>query len=373
MSTTRTLTVVAVGLAVVALVAAAAVRRGRPVGHRHVVVALLVSGLGTVGVTVLVLARVGGYGAFVVAHVGYLALVLTVPLIGLGLGALAVRRGAVPAVWAVVALALLPVPVGIYATHVEPYRLRVDRLTVVVDADRAGDDEVTVGVLADLQTAGVGAHERRAVDELMAARPDIVLLPGDLFQGDLTDRHLAEMRELLGRLDAPGGVFFVRGDSDGRDGGPADRILDRLDITVLVDEVAEVVVGDRTVRIGGTGLDYDSRRARAVKDDLAATPDDGAVTILVSHRPDTVLDLPADSRVDLTVAGHTHGGQIVLPVLGPIATLSAVPRAVGRGGLHDLDGNSIYVSPGVGLERSGAPQVRFLSRPAVGILTLADG
>ena len=43
-----------------------------------------------------------------------------------------------------------------------------------------------------------------------------------------------------------------------------------------------------------------------------------------------------------------------------------------RGGLHRIDGNPIYVSPGMGLERRHAPQVRFLSRPAIGILTLRD-
>ena len=83
----------------------------------------------------------------------------------------------------------------------------------------------------------------------------------------------------------------------------------------------------------------------------------------MSHRPDTVLELPPDSRVDLTVAGHTHGGQIVLPGFGPLVTLSDVPRSVARGGLHTVDGNRIYVSPGVGLQRGQAPQVRLFSPP----------
>ena len=98
--------------------------------------------------------------------------------------------------------------------------------------------------------------------------------------------------------------------------------------------------------------------------------DAGTVRILMSHRPDTVLGLPADADVDLTVAGHTHGGQISLPVVGPLITLTNVPRAVAAGGVHRVNGNQIYVSPGIGMERGHAPQVRFGVPPTVGIVDL---
>jgi uncharacterized protein len=213
------------------------------------------------------------------------------------------------------------------------------------------------------------------VDRIMAAEPDVILLPGDLFQGpdSRLEEGIAEIHDLLAGLEAPGGVYFVRGDADGHHAGPAARILAGTDIVTLIDETTAITVGDRTLRIGGTALAYGSPAADAVRADLQEEPDDGAITVLVSHRPDTVLPLPAGSRVDLTVAGHTHGGQIVIPGFGPPVTFSDIPRAVARGGLHRIAGNQIYVSPGVGLERGPAPQVRFLSRPAVAILTLADG
>ena len=112
--------------------------------------------------------------------------------------------------------------------------------------------------------------------------------------------------------------------------------------------------------------------AGGVRRALAQGREDGAIRILHSHRPDPVLELPRSARVDLTVAGHTHGGQVVIPGLGPPVTFSAVPRAVGRGGLHAVGANAIYVSPGVGLERSQAPPVRLLNRPAVAVLDLVD-
>lgn len=373
MSTLAHLVVALVSVVGGGAAATVASRRGR-VGPGAVLAA--VGTAATVGAlaAVVLVARSGFLAAFDLVHLLYLGVTVTGPLLAIGLGVLARRRSAPRWVWAVVAVALLPAPFGFYATHVEPTWLRVDHHAVAVDPARAGDDEVRIAVLADLQTPSVGDHERSAVAEVMAAEPDVILLPGDLFQGpdSRLEEGVAEIHDLLDGLEAPGGVFFVRGDADGHHAGPAARILEGTGIVTLIDETTEITVGDRTLRIGGTALDYASGGADAVRADLQDVPDDGAITVLVSHRPDTALALPAGSRVDLTVAGHTHGGQIVIPGFGPPVTFSDIPRDVARGGLHRIDGNQIYVSPGVGLERGPAPQVRFLSRPAVAVLTLSD-
>lgn len=325
-----------------------------------------------VGLAILVLAGNGEIRRFGVLHLAYLGLVLAVPLVGLGVlarvgvdRALA-RRVALPTA----AVLLLPAVIGWYGTHVEPYRLRIDRVPVPVAADRAGSSPVRVGVLADLQTADVGDYEYRAVEKLLAERPDLILVAGDLFQGAEGSfaAHEDELRELLARLQAPHGVYVVRGDVD--HGDYADRALRGTGAVILDDRAVEVRVRDRLLRIGGHRLNPNSAGAVGVRRDLDGRAEDGAVRILLAHRPDTVLGLPDNSRVDLTVAGHTHGGQVVVPGFGPLVTLSAVPRAVARGGLHAVRGNRIYVSTGVGLERGQAPQVRLFARPSIGILDL---
>ena len=103
---------------------------------------------------------------------------------------------------------------------------------------------------------------------------------------------------------------------------------------------------------------------------LAAETTPGDTVIAVSHYPDVVLDLPADTTVDLVISGHTHGGQVSIPGFGPPMTLSNVPRVVAAGGLHVVDGHPVYVSTGVGLERGQAPQLRFNVRPSVALLTI---
>lgn len=68
--------------------------------------------------------------------------------------------------------------------------------------------------------------------------------------------------------------------------------------------------------------------------------------------------------VDLVLAGHTHGGQVVVPFFGPPYTASRLPRRY-AGGLNDYRGIPLHVSRGVGMERGFAPQVRFLCPPEI--------
>ena len=94
--------------------------------------------------------------------------------------------------------------------------------------------------------------------------------------------------------------------------------------------------------------------------ELERAPGERDLRLLLAHYPDTLLELARDSRVDLLVAGHTHGGQVQLPGLGPPITLSGVPRHMAAGGLSELDGRRVYISRGVGCERGWAPRLRLL-------------
>ena len=73
--------------------------------------------------------------------------------------------------------------------------------------------------------------------------------------------------------------------------------------------------------------------------------------------------------VDLVLAGHTHGGQVVMPFFGPVVTASRLPRLF-AGGLHDFRGTPLHVSRGVGMERGFSPPVRFLCPPEICVLDL---
>lgn len=369
---TRSVTALALAVAILGLVALVVVLRRRPARLRLVEVAMVGAAVatGTALAALPVKAASETSAIFATSHLLYLVTVVALPIVAVGLALASIRFGATrPTAVTIVALLLLA-PIGFHATHVAPFDLQVEEVSIALPPERAGSDPIRVGILSDIQTSEITSYEHRAIDELLALEPDIVLIAGDLFQGNEQQfaEQLEPFRQLLGRIEAPGGVYAVRGDTD--KGDLADQLVEGTGIEILDDEVVRTTVGDRRVRIGGNRLLWAPTSARDARQDLwESDPDE--VRLLVAHRPDVVLLLPTDTDIDLTVAGHTHGGQISIPGYGPPVTFSKVPRAVAAGGLHEVGGNEIFVSTGVGLQRNWAPQVRLFTRPMVGLAVLS--
>ena len=249
--------------------------------------------------------------------------------------------------------------------------MQLESANLVLPVQRQGVGSIQIGVLTDVQTDHVGLYEISAIDRLVEQKPDIILIPGDFHQmdDDVFEVELPQLRRLLGRLNASSGVYLVTGDTD-EDPERIRRLIEGTSIRWLDNALASLTVRDRAVTIGGLRLDVYTPAAQNVISTLENTTNSSDVRILLSHRPDSVLQLQPNSRVDLVVSGHTHGGQIVVPGFGPLMTLSHVPRKVAAGGLHHLSGNSIYVSRGVGCERAQAPRIRLFCPPEISLLHL---
>lgn len=281
------------------------------------------------------------------------------------------RRRAVALPFQLLALAALAAaPLAAYARWVEPFRLRLETADIPVSRHRAGSRPLRIGILADIQTDHVTDYEVSAIDRLMALEPDVILLPGDLFHGrfEAFEAEVPKLRALLSRLSAPGGVFFVLGDVENE--RRARMATQGTPVRVLINEITQTIVVDRRLTIAGIELDYESPAARRTIRQMQTRDGRDDIRLLLTHRPDPVLQLGPGSRIDLVVAGHTHGGQVVLPLIGPLITLSNVPRAVAAGGYHVVNGQPIYISRGVGHERGQAPRIRFLCPPEISLITL---
>ena len=319
-----------------------------------------------------------GVDGFTLIHVAYVVGTVGAPLAG-GM-VLLWARPRPGAVTAACVLALAAAPVGVYATHVEPFWLKVDAVELAVEGV---NEPIRIGVLADLQTTAIGDYERNATERLLGFGPDIVVLPGDLYQFDaeLLDERAPQFTQLIERIvDEVPLVYLVSGNTDTVAG--LRQITAGTGARVLDNEIDTFELNGVSVSIGGTTLFGDDAAARRmaqqlVGDEQAAGGQAGdsqaGVRILLGHKPDAI-ELVRTMPVHLLVAGHTHGGQVSLPIFGPPLTLSNVPRHIAAGGLNELDGTPIYVSTGVGRERGNAPQLRLGARPSIGIIDLvSDG
>lgn len=307
---------------------------------------------------------------FFAASLGWTTLVVVTPLTLLHV---ALRREATRAVRSVaLAGALLLPALGWYGTFYEPFRLVEERHDVPIDPRNAPSEPLRIAVLADIQSQEVDAHLREAVRRAMAFEPHLIVLPGDLIQIANKERYLAaapQFRELLAPLAAPLGVYFVIGNTDTP--SLVRHALEGTNVHLLVDETAEVEFAGKRVLIGGATIAHWRENLGQSFSRAFDRREGDELRILVCHYPSCVEEAePGRNGFDLAIAGHTHGGQVVIPGFGPPVTLTSVPRAAAAGGLHIVNGRQLYVSRGVGLERGTAPRLRFLCPPEVSLLTL---
>jgi uncharacterized protein len=269
------------------------------------------------------------------------------------------------------AAALLPF--GLLAAYWEGYHRGPERLQLEVhelDLRRGpAAGRLRILHLSDLQTDTIGAYEARVVALAAAQRPDLVVWTGDYIHARLhTTRAEAtlRLRELLRAhpFEARFGSYAVRGDTD--PGWP--RMLEGTGIVPLTDESIRIDLdGGRVLRLIGldavTSRGHDPHRA----EQALSAPPDVDLTFVAGHNPDFVRLLSQTGRVSLALAGHTHGGQVALPLLGAPYTKSVLPRRFARG-LHPFGRVPLHVSAGIGMERGTAPQVRFLSPPEICVI-----
>lgn len=360
-------------------------RRSALTGARAVVAGLTLVPLAVVRAILLWRVGLNGFGALCLS---WYDLVLALPIACASVW-IAARRG-VPVTRSALRLALVggvAIGIGVYASTIEVRRLEIEAVTCPIESDRVGSAPIRIAVLADLQNWRIGEFEWSVAHALRAQKPDLVLLPGDLFQGSPAQYAAArpELVRLLRFLAATAPTFAVLGDTD--DGADFERLVADGGVSVLWNTTTTIHVKDRVLRLGGAlpfhvfhehvGKHGDAtldRLDRVYTRAFDAEPDDGAIRILFAHHGEVLYDLARDSKVDLVVAGHTHGGQVQLPWIGPPITFSGLPNWIAAGGMFQPFGATwIYQSRGIGLERHQAPRIRFLCPPTLGVIELVDG
>ncbi len=258
---------------------------------------------------------------------------------------------------------------GLWSAWIEPRRLMVRDVELHLPHWPARLDGLRAGVLSDLHAGvphvGLDAIAR-AVDALNSAAPDVHWLLGDHLDASQAwrRRYPPELvAEALARLRAPLGTISVIGNHDWRNSGDRMwRALAQAGITVLEDRAIELHPAGRGP-FWVAGLADLRHRRPSVPGALREVPP-GAPVVVLSHDPDMFTEVP--DRVALTLAGHTHGGQVAIPVLRRPMMPSRYGERFARGHIVE-HGRHLLVTSGIGT--SGIP-VRLLAPPEVLVVTL---
>ncbi len=282
-----------------------------------------------------------------------------------------------PVSWCALLAALLAATAA-YVFGIEPGRLVVRRVDVPIPGLPPALDGLKIGQISDLHRGPRMPRSRveRAVALLAAEMPDLVALTGDFVS--YWPGYAAEYPDILAPLHPRLGSFACTGNHEHwTDPDAVVAALQDAGVTVLRNQHQLVTVGGAQLCVAGIDdiVAFNTAFHHADPADdlpaaLAGSPLSGVIRLLLAHNPDFVMrpvfaSETARRPIHLVLSGHTHGGQVRLPLLGAPHLPSRHGQLFG-GGLVQAAGTWVHVSRGAG---SSWP-VRFNCPPEVNVITL---
>jgi hypothetical protein len=265
-------------------------------------------------------------------------------------------------------ICIVGMAVGAYGVFVEPGRLVVRSHAVESGAWPASHRPLRIAFLVDLHVGAphISLEKLRTIVRCTnALRPDLVLLGGDyVIDGVVGGNFVAPgpIAKALAGLSATNGIVAVLGNHDWwNDGNIIRRAFEGVGIKVLENQALAIRHEGQTVWIAG------------IADDTTRTPDPVGVLskingsepiIVVTHDPAIFPGVP--KRAAMIFAGHSHGGQVYLPVVGALITPGRAPRRHAYGLIRE-DGRVMYVSGGIG---TSIIPIRINMPPEIAIVTV---
>ncbi|WP_158501959.1 metallophosphoesterase [Vitiosangium sp. GDMCC 1.1324] len=257
---------------------------------------------------------------------------------------------------ALVFLGLLLTEAGcfLYALLIEADWLQVTRVEVRTARLPAGT-RLRIVHLTDLHAEGWSRALSRLPDEVNALQPDLLITTGDAVNAE---SGLPVFREVLSRIHTRYGRYAVRGNHDVWYWSELDLFSGGVS-----QELRQTALRTAEGRLVLCGAPYGQEGH--IDTCLRENPD--GLRIVVYHTPDLVEEL-APLEPDLYLAGHTHGGQVRLPLYGAVVSMSRFDKKYEMG-RHQVGATTLFVSRGIGFEPH-APRVRFLCRPEIAVIDL---
>lgn len=219
--------------------------------------------------------------------------------------------------------------------------------------------------IVQLSDLHIGSYDDRArglqwATLANALSPDLVVVTGDLVTSGTA--YYGDVAEVLARLRAKDGVFVVLGNHDQWDAAALASVIESRGPRVLANEHVRIERGRGAFTLAGVDDAYSGRDD--VELTLSGRPED-LPTVLLAHYPD-FFAAAARHGVDLTLSGHTHGGQLGVPFLADRLNLASLLGQPSRG-LFQRGSSSLYVNAGLG---TTGPPLRIGVAPEIAVLVL---
>lgn len=271
-----------------------------------------------------------------------------------------------------------------YSYFIEPKQLVVTRAEIEVENWNRAFEGLRVVMISDIHGGSNDVTVEKidkVVEAANAEKADLVVLLGDFVSQTRNDHAelkmpIATVAEHLKPLRARYGVYAVLGNHDiWNDAGAIDAALEANGITVLTHEVKTIDIGGADLRLLGlkdhTLVDEWKIYSKEAKLAVDASKGSGDI-IALSHSPDmiklTTGGLAVSKQMKVFLAGHTHGGQVWLPVIGSPIVPSSYGQQYARGHITE-EGVEMFVTTGVG---TSILPFRFLVPPEIAVVTIRN-
>lgn len=249
------------------------------------------------------------------------------------------------------------------------YVTKVGTVKMLVKEDRVESSKITTSfhgykivTFSDLHDSSI-EMVKETVNLINRSKPDLLLFTGDLLNGESIDsKKREELIKELKKLSSSSLKYAVLGENDTEQ---ASLILKDVGFTILDNSYDLIYQKDDAILLMGLNSDKENL------DTLLAYyssegKNDNIYSILMTHKPDSLDDVLARyNNIDLAFAGHSHLGEVRLPLLGSLLTKEGAKKY--KDDYYEINNTKFYITSGVGVN---VYDFRFCDRPAINLIRL---
>ena len=275
------------------------------------------------------------------------------------------------------------------ALYWEPYHVKIEYYRIETEKVKG---PVRIVFVSDIQADHIGSHEINTLKKIQRLDADLIILGGDYIQAhsEHQKNQLPErFRQMLldYPLTAPLGVYAVAGNISGADVRDAELFqetgIEYFQVSTIIPDLGEAEkIGPIDLVLLGLGHSWGGLGKHGLTES-------GNFIVMAGHCPNYAIDgwtnpktgnslsgyRKAEKTPDLMLAGHTHGGQVVIPFYGPLTgwgdeRVDQVPPNMMSGFHKYPNGGHLLVTRGSGMERGWAPRIRLFCPPEISVIDI---